>query len=570
VYADGRQRDVTAWAKFDSMDDGALRVTSDGLVTTQGRGQAAIMVRFEGQAEISLFTIPYPRSAQLSDWTNQNAIDELASAKFRQLGIEPSPLCDDATFVRRAFLDCIGSLPSLEETEAFLQDGDSEKRRKLIDRLLGLTGDPQQDIYIDRYAAYWTLKWADLIRNNSNDLGEQGMWALHNWLQQSFRTNMPFDQFVRELVTAKGSVYSNGPANYFLVNNDPTALTEATSQLFLGVRLECAKCHHHPFEKYSQEDYYQFAAFFARVGLKNSEEFGIFGRERVVVVKESGEVTHPRTRARMEPQPLDGDTMDHPLDRRLPLAQWLTSAENPFFARSVVNRYMAYLLGRGLVEPVDDMRSTNPPSNPELMDLLAREFIDSGYNARHLIRLIMNSRLYQLDSQPTPANAADSRFYSHYYVKRLAAEPLLDAVDRVTLSPTKHRNLPSGTLAIELPDAEYPNYFLTTFAKPRRASVCECERSADPNLAQALHTLNGDILTEKIADKNGRIAQLLKSEIPPEEAIRQIYLAALSRPPRPEELSACQQFIEQAPSPQEGFEDLLWALLNTKDFLFVH
>jgi hypothetical protein len=291
--------------------------------------------------------------------------------------------------------------------------------------------------------------------------------------------NRPFDQFVRELVTAKGSIFSNGPANYFRIANNPSDLAESTAQLFLGVRLQCAKCHHHPFEKYSQDDYYGFAAFFSRVGTKTSQEFGLFGGETVVMVRSGGEVAHPRTGKRMEPTPLEGQAIDDPLDRRTPMAQWLTARDNRFFSRNVVNRYMGYLLGRGLVEPIDDMRATNPPSNVPLMDALSDDFVQHNFDLKHLLRTIMNSRVYQLDSQPLPANAADTRFYSHYKVKRISAEPLLDAVDAVAGTQTKYKDLPLGTHAVELPDAEYPDYFLNTFAKPKRASVCECERSPD-------------------------------------------------------------------------------------------
>ncbi|GIW93464.1 MAG: surface protein [Pirellulaceae bacterium] len=570
VYDDGRQRDVTAWCRYDSMDESRLRVDPQGRVQVVGQGQAVVMARFEGQAAVAQFIVPYRQDVDLADWENHNFVDELAAKKFRQLGIVPSPLCDDATFLRRAFLDAIGTLPTVEETRKFLEDSDPDKRRKLIDRLLGMTGDPALDTYNDTYAAYWTLRWSDLIRNNSNDVGDQGMWALYNWLRDQFRRNVPYDQWVRELITAKGSVYSSGPANYFLINRDPPSLTEATSQIFLGVRLECAKCHHHPFEKYGQEDYYGFAAFFARVALKNTEDFGLFGRERDVMVRLTGEVTHPKTGKAMPPTPLEGKPTDHPLDRRLPLADWLTSPDNYYFSRAVVNRYVGYLLGRGLVEPVDDLRSSNPASNPELLDALAADFVSHGFDLKHLMRTIMTSRLYQLSSDPTADNAADERFYSHYYVKRLAAEPLLDAVDQVTGSPTKFPNLPLGTRAIELPDAEYPNYFLTTFAKPRRASVCECERSPDPNLAQALHTLNGDTLARKIADDKGRLAQLLQAGMPPEEIIQTFYLAALCRYPRAEELEACREYLAAAGSAREGLEDIVWALLNSKEFLCVH
>ncbi|MFO0903582.1 MAG: DUF1553 domain-containing protein [Pirellulales bacterium] len=569
-YANGTRRDVTASARFDTMDDGVLAVTRDGLVTVVGKGQAPIMIRYEGQAEISLFVSPFADNAALADWKSHNFIDDLAAAKFRELGIEPSPLCDDATFVRRAFLDAIGTLPTPDEAQAFVQSSDPEKRTKLVEQLLGLATDPAQNKYNDWYAAYWSLRWSDLVRNSSRDLGEQGMWSLHNWIRESFRVNKPADQFVRELITAKGSIYSNGPANFFRVNGNPTDLTEAVAQTFLGVRLECAKCHHHPFEKYSQDDFYGLAAFFSRVGSKNSEEFGLFGREQVVVVRDAGEVSHPRTGKRMEPKALDGPKLENPLDRRLPLAQWMTSKDNPYFARNVANRYVDFLLGRGLVEPVDDMRSTNPPTNPPLLDALAQQLVDSNYDLKKLMRAIMTSRLYQLSSQPTPGNAGDSRFYSHYRVKRLAAEPLADAIDRVTDVQTKYKSLPLGTRAIELPDAEYPDYFLNTFAKPRRASICECERSPDANLAQALHTLNGETLANKIGDKKGRIAKLIGEKKSHEEIVQELYLWTLSRPATTAEIEASVQFLDEAPTRDECYQDLLWALVNSKHFLFVH
>ncbi len=569
-YDDGTQRDVSALALYDAIDTGILSATGSGLVRATGMGQTGVMVRYDGQAAICTFVIPYGQPAKLAGWKNNNFIDELAAAKFRDLGLEPSGVCDDATFIRRAFLDAIGTLPTPELVQSFIGSSDANKRQRLVQRLLGMTGDPAQDIYNDQYAAFWTLKWSDLIRNNSKSVGEQGMWSMHNWIKNAFRENRPFDQFVRELVTAKGSIYSNGPANFFRVNGDSSTLTEATSQLFLGVRLECAKCHHHPFEKYSQADYYGMAAFFSRVGTKNSEDFGLFGRETVVMVRPTGDVSHPRTGQQMQPTPLGGKIIDDPLDRRIPFAQWLTSHENEFFAKSVVNRYVGYLLGHGLVEPIDDMRSTNPASNGSLLDQLSRDFVEHQFNLKHLMYTIMTSRLYELSSQPTVDNVADRRFHSHFAVKRLSAEPLLDAIDQATGVQTKFNNLPLGTRAIDLPDAEYPHYFLTTFAKPRRASVCECERSPDASLSQALHTINGDTLATKIADKNGRIAKLLAENRSHDEIVRQLYLASLCRDPSSEELAASQDLLKESPNPAECYQDLLWALINSKQFLFVH
>lgn len=568
-YSDGSQRDVTALAHYDAIDSSVVNVTPRGLTTAYNSGQSSVMVRYDGQVTTSTFMVPFAEQTPPEQWISQNFVDELAVKKFADLGLKPSPVCDDATFVRRAFLDAIGSLPEPADVTNFLQSKVPNKRELLVDSLLGLTGDPAKDIYNDRYSAFWTLRWSDLIRNNSNSLGPQGMWAMHNWIRQSFRENKPYNQFVKELVTAKGSIYSNGPANYYRVHGDSASLTEATSMLFLGVRLECAKCHQHPFESISQADYYSMSAFFSRVGSKNSEEFGLFGRETVVMVKPTGEASHPRTGKRLKPRPLGGDDMENDLDRRIPLAQWLTSPENKLFTHAVVNRYVQFLLGSGLVEPVDDMRSTNPPSNQALIDALAADLVEHKFDLKRMMRVIMTSRLYSLSSQPTPENASDHRFYSHFNVKRLGAESLLDAVDHATGSPTKFKDLPLGTRAIELPDAEYPDYFLNTFAKPRRVSVCQCERSPDANLAQALHTLNGDIITGKIAAKNGRVARLVEAKKSHEEIVSELYLATLCRLPNAGELAASQEIVNESKSPTEGYQDLLWALINTKQFLFV-
>lgn len=569
AYDNGKTRDVTALTQFSSMDEGVVRVSPSGQVAAVGRGQGIVLARFEEQAEIATFVVPYADKVDLTGWVDNNYIDRLAADKFGEIGISPSPLCDDATFLRRAYLDAIGTLPTTEQASAFLNSTDPDKRNQLIDALLGLTGDPARDIHNNAYAAFWALKWADLIRSNSDAIGEQGMWALHNWLTASFRDNKPFNRFVRELITARGSTFSNGPANYYRIARNPQDLTEATSQIFLGIRLQCAKCHHHPYETLGQEDYYRFAAFFARVGNKNSQEFGIFGRETVVVARSSGEVSHPRTGQVMKPTPLHGKPTAEKRDRRQALAEWLTADDNPYFARNIVNRYMAYLLGRGLVEPIDDQRATNPPSNVALMDALAADFVKSGYNVKHLLRTIMRSRLYQLDSQPSKSNAADSRFYSHYNVKRLAAEPLLDAVDAATGVQTKFEKVPLGTRAIELPDARYNNYFLNTFGKPRRQGVCECERVSDPNLAQALHTLNGDIVTAKITAPKGRVARLLAAKKPHGEIVDELYLATLSRRPNSREQAVWRQQLVEAPDAKAFYEDLLWSLLNSKHFLFV-
>lgn len=575
TYADGRRRDVTAWTRFDAIDEGVVRVAPTGLVTTVGRGQGNVMARFGGEAAVATFAVPFTDGpadeGRLAEWHGGHPLDAVAARKFAELGLVPSPRCDDATFLRRAFLDCVGGLPTVEEARAFLESTAADKRERLVDELLGLTGDPGRDRYVERFAAWQTLHWADLIRNNSAVVGESGMWALHNWLRESFRTGKPFDRFVSELITARGSIFSSGPANYFRIAGNPSDLAESTAQLFLGTRLQCAKCHHHPYERLGQADYYGFAAFFARVASKGSAEFGIFGGDSVVMVTPAGEVTHPRSGAVMKPAPLGGEAVETGDDRRVALAGWLTSADNDLFARSLANRYLALLLGRGLVEPVDDLRSTNPPSNRAMMDLLVQEVRSSGFDIRRLMRFVMTSRLYHLESVPLEGNAADDRFYSHFHVRRLPAEALLDCIDEATLVRTKHPNLPLGTRAIELPDAAAANTnpFLVTFGKPKRASVCECERSRDENLAQALHTLNGDVVASKVADTSGRVATLVASGRSPAECIGELWLATLCRPPTPAEATEAESIVAASPSAAEGLQDILWGLINSKHFLFV-
>jgi hypothetical protein len=569
VYDNGASSDVTAWAKYDSTEEGVVAVTPAGRCRAVGPGQGAVMVRFEGQAVLAGVVVPGKTAADLSGWVEQNYIDKLAAAKFREVGLTPAPLCDDATFLRRAFLDATGTLPTVEQAKTFLDSTDPDKRHKLIDRLLGLTGDPAQDTFNDAYAAYWTLRWSDLLRCGSDVLGEPGMWAEHNWLLTSFRDNKPMDRLARELITARGTTTGSGPANFYVAFNTPPARAEATAQLFLGVRLQCAQCHHHPFETLSQDDYYGFAAFFARVGTKPSADYGRLGGPQVILDRTDGEVSNPRTGQVRPPTPLLGKPLADAPDRRAALADWLTAPDNRLFARNVVNRYVAHLLGRGLVEPVDDMRATNPPSNPELLDALADDFIKNKYDIKKLMRTIMTSRLYQLDSHPGPGDSGDGRFYGHYLVKRLPAEPLLDAIDAAAGVPTKFAKAPLGTRAIELPDGQTDNPFLKTFGKPKRAGVCACERVSDPNLAQALHTLNSEAITARIADPKGRVAALVAAKKPPAEVVAELYLATLSRRPTEAERKLCDELLAEAPDAPTFYQDLLWTLINSRQFLCV-
>jgi hypothetical protein len=565
-YSDGSQRDVTALARYDSMDEAVVRVTPQGWMQTVGKGQGTVMVRFQGQAQIAQVVVPYADGIDLAGWSDNNFIDRFAVAKFREIGIAPSSLCDDATFLRRVYLDATGTLPTVEQARAFLDSTVPQKRKKLIDELLGLTGDPAKDVHNDAYAAFWALKWSDLIRSNSKTLGEQGMWAFHNWLTVAFRENKPFDKFVHELITARGATYDNGPANYYMALGNADTLAEATSQLFLGVRVQCARCHHHPFETISRKDHSDLMYFFGQLYSKRAPNYGRLGGPPVIVVRaDAGRVPE-----RILNQPAHAKPASGPIDRRVVLADWIVARDNPYFARNVVNRYVAYLLGHGLVEPIDDMRATNPPSNVELMNALADDFVQHGCNVKHLMRTIMTSRLYQLSANPTPGNAADSRFYSHYNVKRLGAEALLDAIDAATGVPTKFDKVPLGTRAIELPDAQYTNYFLNVFGKPKREAVCECERVSDPNLAQALHTLNSEAIAAKIGNPKGRVATLLAAKKSHSQIVEELYFATVARRPSEEEKAACQKLFAEAGDAKGFYEDLLWSLLNSKQFLFVH
>ena len=561
-YSDGTTRDVTATAMYDSLSDGVAQVSATGTISVAGRGQAAIMVRYMGQARISHVLVPFADEVDLTGFEPKNFVDEKVLLLWKRLGVAPVGRCDDATFIRRAFLDALGTLPKPERVHQFLASTDPGKREALVDEILGLTGDPKRDRYENEWSAWWTLKWGDLIRTNRNKIGAGGMWAFTNWMRTQFRENRPMDEFVREIITAQGSIYESGPANYYRIATKPEDLAEATAQVFLGVRLQCARCHHHPFEVYSQQDYYGLAAFFTRVTSKASVEFGALGGDSVVRLKRTGAITHPRSRKVVPPTPLLGDPVDADSvrDLRRPLAEWMTSPENELFARNIVNRMWGYLMGTGLVEPIDDMRATNPPSNPELLDALAKHFVDSGYDLRQLTRAIMTSQVYQLESQPAPEHASSTRLYLHYNVKRLGAEALLDAIDATCGTRERFAGVPLGTRAIELPDPNFNSYFLDTLGRPKRAQICECERTGEPNLAQVLHLANGDVVNRKITDSKGRVAKLLAAKSSDEDVVTALYFAALSRAPRD----------ESSPSRKEGVEDIVWALLNSREFLFHH
>jgi hypothetical protein len=562
TWSDGRTVDVTATAQYDALNDSIAGITPDGLTQCKKAGETAIMIRYCGQANIFAVTSPYAKLTAKLDFPENNFIDKHLAAKWKNLGLQPSPLSSDEQFLRRVYLDAIGTLPTPEEIRSFRADNDPQKRAKVIDRLL------ERPEFID----FWTLKWGDLLRINRDALEAKGMWSFHQWIRSALRDNVPVDAFVRDIITAEGSTYREGPANFYRIGNTAEDWAETTSQVFLGVRMQCAKCHHHPFEKWSQEDYYGMTAYFVRMGRKNSQEFGLFGRETVVFLRPNGEARHPRKGTIVKPHPLDGEESDDPFDRRRKLADWITAKENPLFARNIVNRFWGYFMGRGLVEPLDDLRATNPATNPELLDALAADFVQHNYSLKHLVRTILNSRAYQLGSAIMPGNAADSEnhFHTRYQVKRLTAEQMADALDDATGTREKYPGLPLGTRAIQLPDTQVRSYLMDVFGRPARQITCECERTMTPNIAQALHLVNGDFLNAKISRPGGRLDRLFREKTPLPQIVEELYLVTLSRSPRTEEVSSALKMIAQAPNPRQGTEDLLWALVNSRGFLFNH
>jgi hypothetical protein len=559
TFSDGSVRDVTSLAVFSSSDEAVASVSPQGLVVGHDRGEAAVLVRFLEHMETSylMFLKDLP-GFQWNSPREKNFIDHLVYEKLEKLQILPSESCTDDEFIRRAYLDVIGLLPSLSEVENFLADPDKNKRERLLNDLLERP----------EYADFWALKWGDLLRINNAKVSPAGVQKFRHWLVQSIRNNVPYDQFVRDLITATGSTFDHPAANYFRTASDANDCTETTSQLFLGIRIQCAKCHNHPFERWTQDNYYGISAFFNRVQRKPSPN----GSELVVWVARSGEVTQPRTSQQMMPWlPLTGPAeLTGDDDRRLALADWLAQPDNPFFAQAEVNRVWGYLFGRGIVEPVDDFRASNPPSNAALLDALARDFVEHGFDRKHLIRTILKSGAYQASSRSNEFNKNDEKYFSHARTRLLSAEQLLDAICHVTGVEEKFPGLPSGTKAVQLPSPDINHQFLKVFGQPPREMACQCERSNESNLSQALQMINGPLIHGKLRDGNNRIRQLASAGKSDSDIIRELYLAAVCRPPVESELQAALDHLSRQPDRLQGLEDVCWAILNTKEFLFQH
>jgi hypothetical protein len=573
-YSDGRVRDVTHWTKFSSNNEGVATVDDEGRVRVNGRGEAAITLWFSNQVLYARIISPYdhkPGPDAYLSFRPKNFIDELTLAKWKSLNLIPSAPSSDSQFLRRAYLDAVGILPTPEEVEEFLASKAADKRAKLIDSLLER----------EEYADYWAYKWSDLLLVSSRKLRPNAMWAFYNWIRDSVKNNKPWDQFARDIFTGAGSTRENGALNYYVLHKDTVELAENVTQAFLSQRLTCARCHNHPMEKWTQTQYYQFANLFSRVGIKNGDLPG----ENIIYAKADGDIKHPRLLRPLAPTPLDGKPipLDSAIDRRLHFAEWLTSPDNQHFARAIVNRVWGNFMGRGLVDPIDDVRATNPASNEELFRALTRDFVENGYDIKRLIRLIMNSATYQLSSEANATNQADTVYYSKYIVKRLAAEVLLDAISQVTGVPSSFPGYPPGTRAMQLPDVRIQSQFLSAFGRPERIICDAAERSSDPSISQALHVINGDTLNKKLSDPNGYVALLQKLGLSDSRIIEHIFLSAFSRYPTEHEMATIKSELAQARNSnhastpeaahearRHALEDMLWALLTSKEFLFNH
>ncbi|MDX1969011.1 MAG: DUF1549 and DUF1553 domain-containing protein [Planctomycetaceae bacterium] len=561
-YSDGSQRDVTRDAQYSSNLDVVAVVADDGLVTANApTGEAAIMARYMGQ--VSVCTILRPQGAPLAELAGfepLNFLDELAARKWMKLGLKPSPVCDDQTFLRRVTVDLCGRLPTVDETREFLANPQAEKREQLIERLLNSPD----------YPAYFALKWGSILRNSNLAGSEKASYAFHNWIKEMISRNRPYDEFVRGIVAASGE-WQDAPAiNWFWQSRDDQLhqVTADTAQVFLGLRLQCAKCHHHPYERFSQDDYYGLAGFFTRLGRKSfGEPPPYFSAPNVTIGQ-----THPVTGQQIEPKFIDGAVTKFgpEEDPRHALVDWMARPENPFFAKAFVNRLWGHLFGLGLVHEVDDLRETNPASNPELLDRLAKEFIAHKFDMRHMVRLMVTSRTYQLSSTPLSENAGDHQNFARYYPRRFTAEVLLDAVDQATGHKSQFGNMSSDSRAVDLPHENFGSYLLDTFDRPRRVTACECERGTAATLSQVLLLANSDELENKLAAGDGRIDKAFKAQKSTPQMIEDLYLASFARYPTPTEIFAAEAHIAGSPDPRRGVEDVLWSLLNSREFLFNH
>ena len=565
-FSDGRVEDATSWAKYTSDNLSVATVGDRGEVQIQNPGEAAIKVWYQNLNALAFVSAPFDRVVPAESYLvaeGGSFIDEQVNAKLKALHIAPSPRCDDATFLRRAHLDAIGMLPTADEVKSFLSDTRADKRRRLIDSLLARS----------EFVDYWTYKWSDLLLVNGSQLRPPAVKAYYAWIRDNVKANTPWDKMIADLVTSKGSSLTSGAANFYVLHKDPETTAETIAQAFMGLSINCAKCHNHPLEKWTNDQYYGMANLFSRVRTKNTG--GVIKDGDVFVFSDvRGELIQPSKGKPQPPRPLDGEPLEYgsTADRRETLAKWLTSPENPYFAKSIANRVWANFFGVGIVEKVDDLRVTNPPSNAELLDAAAKYLVDHQFDLKELMRTIMLSETYQRSSEAKDGNEVDERFYSHYYPRRLKAELLLDAVSQVTAAPTEFKDQKKGLRALELNDSAVASYFLQTFGRPDRIITCECERSDDPSMTQVLHLYNGDTLNQKLQAKDNRLDALLKANADDATIIDDLFIEALSRLPTEAEKTAllASLKVEKPEDRRVALEDLYWGVLTSREFLFQH
>ena len=566
-WNDGVERDVTEWALYDTSNESLAEVSTSGVLTARNPGKAAVVVRYLGQVATVEVVIPFATAATPLEHPRRNFIDELVAADWQVMQVRSAGMASDAEFLRRVSLDLTGTLPTADEARQFLAATDVGKRERLIDELL------ERPAYVD----YWALKWSDLLRAHRRYLGDRGLESFTGWIRRAVRENRPVDQLTRELLTGQGNLFTTGPAAFYFVDEQPADLAETTAQVFLGVRLQCARCHHHPFEVWSQEDYRGLAAYFTHLETKNLDPSGRFGGARILRVSDRPANSRrlpgdPQPRilgAPASPAPTAG-TASSTTDLRLELASWVAARDNPYFARNFVNRVWKHLFGRGLVEPVDDLRASNPASMPAVFDAIARDFCDHQFDMKHLLRTICRSAVYQQASESSRLLDQDGALFTHYIPRRVSAEVLLDAISQVTGSPESFPGLPNGTRAIALPDPTVESTFLMTFGRPDRSNACDCARRSQPDLSQTLTLINNSQLQNKIANDSGRLAKAVAANKSDDEIMDELYLATFSRLPTADERQAVRDLISGVKSRREAWEDVLWTLLNTAEFSFNH
>jgi len=571
-YTDGAVEDITRRAQYESNDTEIAVVESSGLVRTLGfSGEAAIMARYQGQVTVFRATVPLGQKTPDYQFPPQTLVDNFTHQKWRQLGLVPSELCSDAQFIRRVSQDITGTLPTPAEVTAFVESKDPAKRDQLVDSLLDKP----------EFAYFFANRWADIlhVKRKGQPALAKGTFSFHNWIRQSIAEDKPFDHFAREILTATGDENKHPPTVWYKELVNPEQFVDDTSQVFLGLRLACAQCHHHPYEKWSQDDYWGIAAFFGHLGRKISPVPGGFQNQPDLVLtvfnRPTGGVANKRTGQAAVMKPLDSEPtkLKPGDDPRQKLVDWMVAVKNPFFARAVANRYWAHFFGRGIVDPLDDMRVTNPASNPELLDALAKDLTDNKYSLKHLVRTICKSRTYQLSAVPNEFNKHDKQTYARFYPRRMSAEVLFDAVCQVTGSPSGFGGLPQDRhaprRAIMLPDESFSSYFLDVFGGPQRLRACECERVSEANLAQALHLLNSDEIQNKLSQGGGRAEKMAKDPRPDAEKVQELFMWAFAHKPSADQLNLALAHIGQHPNDKKSaYENILWALLNTKEFVF--